>query len=106
MLYCCAVKGVVTARGLARTNDEMVSDEIVISPVTMLPEYLIFFTQHHNLTWGQSHWNWHFNSEIEIGVLFLKLIEIGENVIGIFSYFSMTFSITSCNFLTQIIHYK
>ena len=39
-----------------------------------------------------------------LGALFLKVIGIGENVIGIFSYFSITFSITSYSFLTQIIY--
>ena len=33
-------------------------------------------------------------------------IGIVENVIGILNYFSVNFSITSCNFLSQIIRYK
>ena len=37
-----------------------------------------------------------------IFILFLKVIGIGENVIGIL----VTFSIRSCNFETQIIRYK
>ena len=32
-----------------------------------------------------------------IGVLFLKVIGIGENVIGISNYVSFTFSITTCH---------
>ena len=47
------------------------------------------------------------NSElIGIGVLPLKVIGTDENLIGIFSYISVTFSITSCRFLTQIICLK
>ena len=36
--------------------------------------------------------------ELELVFYFLKGIGIGENLIGIFNYFSITFSITSCNF--------
>ena len=42
-----------------------------------------------------------------MGVFILKVTGIGENVIGIFNYLSVTFqlhvSVTSCNFLTQMI---
>ena len=40
--------------------------------------------------------------ELMLCFLFLKIIGIGENVIGMFNYFS----ITSCNFLNKIIRHE
>ena len=52
------------------------------------PSHLVMCQQ---LNWGQLHCNWntHSNSGIVtvIGVLFLKVIVIGENIIGISNYF-------------------
>ena len=51
-------------------------------------------------------WNLNANSGIGIGVLFLKVIGIGENVIGIVNYFSITFPVKSCHFSARIICYR
>ena len=42
----------------------------------------------------------------ELELAFCCVIGIGEHVIGIFNYFSIIFSVTSCNFITQIVCYK
>ena len=58
--------------------------------------WLLWFTCD-DQTCGQLHCNW--NSNSGIGVMFLKVIGIDENVIGSFIYFSLTLvTITSYNF--------
>ena len=67
----------------------------------------------HSQYWGQLHCIWNRNATsnsnsgivnaIVTGVLFLKGVVIGEDVIGVFNYFSTIFS---CNILTNIICYR